>query len=41
VEELATTDHLGRPEMVYRLRLRRRAPAGESSYPLTFTLSTS
>jgi hypothetical protein len=41
VEELATTDHLGRPEMVYRLRLRRRAPAGESSYPLTFTLSAS
>jgi hypothetical protein len=41
VEELATTDHLGRPEMVYRLRLRRHAPIGESSYPLTFTLSAS
>jgi hypothetical protein len=37
VEELATTDHQGNPEMVYRLRLRRRVPAGESAYHLTFT----
>jgi hypothetical protein len=39
VEELATADHHGHPEMVYRLRLRRRAPAGVSSHPLTFTIS--